>query len=87
MCVAEDSEQAFPEVDDTDGLDPTAEFEEWKLRELMRIKRDKEALYAFVFFLSLRSIELRSPSCDHLNSTDERRSARKWKRAERYLSS
>ncbi|KAH7104179.1 splicing factor, Prp19-binding domain-containing protein [Auriculariales sp. MPI-PUGE-AT-0066] len=30
------------EVDDTDGLDPTTEFEAWRLRELARIKRDKE---------------------------------------------
>ncbi|KDE02392.1 hypothetical protein MVLG_07043 [Microbotryum lychnidis-dioicae p1A1 Lamole] len=36
----------FPDVDDTDGLDPEAEFEAWKLRELMRIKRDKESRYA-----------------------------------------
>lgn len=33
----------IPDVDDTDGLDPEAEFEEWRLRELLRIKRDKEA--------------------------------------------
>ncbi|KIY45295.1 hypothetical protein FISHEDRAFT_49658 [Fistulina hepatica ATCC 64428] len=31
-----------PDVDDTDGLDPTGEFEAWRLRELGRIKRDKE---------------------------------------------
>jgi microfibrillar-associated protein 1 len=31
-----------PDVDDTDGLDPEAEFEAWRLRELGRIKRDKE---------------------------------------------
>ncbi|RGB26094.1 splicing factor, Prp19-binding domain-containing protein [Rhizophagus diaphanus] len=30
------------EVDDTDGLDEQAEYEQWKLRELLRIKRDKE---------------------------------------------
>ena len=30
-------------MDDTDGLDPTLEFEEWRLRELSRIKRDTEA--------------------------------------------
>jgi microfibrillar-associated protein 1 len=36
----------IPDVDDTDGLDPEGEFEAWKLRELMRIKRDKEAMYA-----------------------------------------
>ncbi|GAA6029145.1 hypothetical protein JCM8097_001621 [Rhodosporidiobolus ruineniae] len=35
-----------PDVDDTDGLDPEGEFEAWKLRELMRLKRDKEARYA-----------------------------------------
>ncbi len=29
-------------MDDTDGLDLTAEFEAWRLRELGRIKRDKE---------------------------------------------
>ncbi|KAJ1719215.1 hypothetical protein LPJ53_005987 [Coemansia erecta] len=29
-------------VDDQDGVDPEAEFEAWKLRELLRIKRDKE---------------------------------------------
>lgn len=41
-------EEVFPDVDDTDELDPTGEFEAWKLRELMRIKRDKEAFYACV---------------------------------------
>lgn len=29
-------------MDDTDGLEPNAEFDAWKLRELARIKRDKE---------------------------------------------
>ncbi|KAJ2370035.1 hypothetical protein IW150_005006 [Coemansia sp. RSA 2607] len=29
-------------VNDQDGIDPEAEFEAWKLRELLRIKRDKE---------------------------------------------
>lgn len=32
------------EVDDTDGLDPEAERAEWKLRELKRVKRDREAI-------------------------------------------
>ena len=32
------------EVDDTDGLDPETERAEWKLRELKRVKRDREAI-------------------------------------------
>lgn len=31
-------------VDDTDGLDPEAEYAAWKLRELKRLKRDREAI-------------------------------------------
>lgn len=31
-------------VDDTDGLDPEAEYAAWKLRELKRIKRDRLAI-------------------------------------------
>jgi hypothetical protein len=38
----EEKEDIIPDVDDTDGLDPEAEFEAWRLRELGRIKRDKE---------------------------------------------
>lgn len=38
----EETEEHIPDVDDTDGLDPTAEFEAWRLRELGRIKREKE---------------------------------------------
>jgi hypothetical protein len=30
-------------VDDTDGLDPAAEFDEWRARELARLLRDKQA--------------------------------------------
>ncbi|GAA5974955.1 hypothetical protein JCM11641_006777 [Rhodosporidiobolus odoratus] len=41
-----EAEVSHPDVDDTDGLDPEAEFEEWKLRELQRLKRDREARYA-----------------------------------------
>lgn len=29
-------------MDDTDGLDEEAEFNAWKVRELTRIKRDRE---------------------------------------------
>lgn len=29
-------------VDDTDGLDEEAEFDAWRVRELNRIKRDRE---------------------------------------------
>lgn len=31
-------------VDDTDGLDPAAEHTAWRLRELKRLKRDREAM-------------------------------------------
>lgn len=31
------------DVDDIDGVDPSGEFDAWRLRELARIKRDKEA--------------------------------------------
>ncbi|CUA77455.1 Microfibrillar-associated protein 1 [Mus musculus] [Rhizoctonia solani] len=33
----------IPDVDDTDGLDPAAEFEAWRSRELKRISREAEA--------------------------------------------
>lgn len=39
---SEEKEEAIPDVDDTDGLDPAAEFEAWRLRELGRIKAEKE---------------------------------------------
>ncbi|KAJ3100860.1 hypothetical protein HDU96_010196 [Phlyctochytrium bullatum] len=35
-----------PDVDDTDGVDEDAEYNAWKLRELIRIKRDREAAEA-----------------------------------------
>ncbi|CCL99967.1 uncharacterized protein FIBRA_01992 [Fibroporia radiculosa] len=41
-----EKEAEIPDVDDTDGLDPSGEFEAWRLRELARIKRDKEAAIA-----------------------------------------
>jgi microfibrillar-associated protein 1 len=30
------------DVDDTDGLNEEEEFEAWKIRELLRVKRDRE---------------------------------------------
>ena len=44
----DDDGEVLPEsmVDDTDGLDPEAEYQAWKLRELKRLKRDREALIA-----------------------------------------
>lgn len=33
-------------VDDTDGLDPDGEYELWKLRELLRIRRDRDKVAA-----------------------------------------
>ena len=43
VSCSEEKEAEVPDVDDTDGLDPEGEFEAWRLRELARIKRDKEA--------------------------------------------
>lgn len=37
-----EKEDVIPDVDDTDGLDPEGEFEAWRLRELGRIKKEKE---------------------------------------------
>ncbi|KAF8973825.1 splicing factor, Prp19-binding domain-containing protein [Flammula alnicola] len=37
-----EKEEEIPDVDDTDGLDPATEFEAWRLRELGRIKKEKE---------------------------------------------
>jgi microfibrillar-associated protein 1 len=44
----DDDDDIVPEsmVDDTDGVDPEAEYAAWKLRELRRLKRDREALIA-----------------------------------------
>src|SRR6202012_5922616 len=44
----DDDDDILPEsmIDDTDGLDPEAEYQAWKLRELKRLKRDREALIA-----------------------------------------
>lgn len=41
--IVEEKEAEIPDIDDTDDLDPEAEFEAWRIRELARIKRDKEA--------------------------------------------
>ncbi|TIA87585.1 hypothetical protein E3P99_03089 [Wallemia hederae] len=38
-----DATDLIPDVDDTDGLDPEAEFDAWRLRELKRIRRHQEA--------------------------------------------
>ncbi|KAH8834884.1 splicing factor, Prp19-binding domain-containing protein [Flagelloscypha sp. PMI_526] len=35
-------EEEVPDIDDTDGVDPAGEFEAWRLRELSRIKKEKE---------------------------------------------
>lgn len=43
-----DDDDLLPEalVDDTDGLDPEAEHSAWRLREMHRLKRDREAMIA-----------------------------------------
>lgn len=43
LTFIEEKEEEIPDVDDTDGLDPAAEFEAWRLRELGRIKIEREA--------------------------------------------
>ena len=43
LISIEKKEEEIPDVDDTDGLDPAAEFEAWRLRELGRIKTEREA--------------------------------------------
>jgi microfibrillar-associated protein 1 len=40
----DDEEESGDEIDDTDDLEPEAEYAAWKLRELKRIKRDREAI-------------------------------------------
>jgi microfibrillar-associated protein 1 len=41
--LEKEKEEEVIDVDDTDGVDPSGEFDAWRLRELARIKRDKEA--------------------------------------------
>ncbi|KAI9816873.1 MAG: hypothetical protein M1827_001518 [Pycnora praestabilis] len=40
----DDEDGEVDQVDDTDGLDPEAERAAWKLRELRRVKRDREKI-------------------------------------------
>ncbi|KAI0307505.1 splicing factor, Prp19-binding domain-containing protein [Multifurca ochricompacta] len=40
--LEKEKEEEVIDVDDTDGNDPSGEFDAWRLRELARIKRDKE---------------------------------------------
>ncbi|KAI5789087.1 splicing factor, Prp19-binding domain-containing protein [Geopyxis carbonaria] len=42
----DDDNEEEAAVDDTDGLNPAAERTTWKLRELLRVKREREALEA-----------------------------------------
>ncbi|KIO07454.1 hypothetical protein M404DRAFT_410602 [Pisolithus tinctorius Marx 270] len=37
-----EKEDNVPDIDDTDGIDPEGEFEAWRLRELGRIRQEKE---------------------------------------------
>ncbi|KAF5392566.1 hypothetical protein D9757_002115 [Collybiopsis confluens] len=39
-----EKEEEVPDIDDIDGLDPEGEFEAWRLRELGRIKKEKEEM-------------------------------------------
>lgn len=40
--IPEEKAEEIPDLDDTDGLDPAGEFDAWRLRELGRIKKEKE---------------------------------------------
>ena len=42
IATHKDTNEYEQSVDDTDGLDEEAEFNAWKVRELTRIKRDRE---------------------------------------------
>lgn len=42
VAAHKDTNEYEQSVDDTDGLDEEAEFNAWKVRELTRIKRDRE---------------------------------------------
>jgi hypothetical protein len=44
MMIVEETVTLQPDVDDTDGLDPAADFDAWRARELARLLRDKSAL-------------------------------------------
>ncbi|KAI0296685.1 splicing factor, Prp19-binding domain-containing protein [Russula brevipes] len=41
--LEKEKEEEVIDVDDTDDVDPSGEFDAWRLRELARIKRDQEA--------------------------------------------
>ncbi|KAB5594296.1 Prp19-binding domain splicing factor [Ceratobasidium theobromae] len=42
--VEKETTENIPDIDDADGLDPAAEFEAWRERELKRISREAEAV-------------------------------------------
>jgi microfibrillar-associated protein 1 len=42
----EEDDAAGAEIDDTDGLDPQAEHLAWKIRELTRVKRERDGIIA-----------------------------------------
>ena len=70
----EEKEAEVPDVDDTDGIDPEGEFEAWRLRELARIKRDKEE--AMKRELEREEVERRRAM------PEEQRLKEDWERAE-----
>ncbi|PWN28594.1 hypothetical protein BDZ90DRAFT_231577 [Jaminaea rosea] len=41
--LAKQADESRPDIDDTDDVDPEAEFAAWRIRELTRIKREWEA--------------------------------------------
>ena len=80
-----DDDDDVPEdmVDDTDGLDPDAELAAWKLRELRRLKRDREAIEAREREIqeierrrNLTPAERKAEDAEHLSKQKEAREGR-----------
>lgn len=61
-------------MDDADGLDASLEYEQWTLRELKRIKRDREAEQARV--VELEEIERRREMTDAERLEDDKAAGR-----------
>lgn len=70
-----EAEDIVPDVDDTDGLDPTAEFDDWRLRELARLTREKET--ALAREEERKEIERRREMPEHVRLAEDEEYARR----------